>query len=121
MRNLTSRQQRVGGVGKGELSSGVVALVSSNRIGRLVDNVHPLAVGVNGHMARVRVADSGQVLDLLDDARLAVVRVYPDGVAHVVGRVEEVVVGAQGRSMDTSGAVVGGVGERCDQRSRVVD
>lgn len=120
-RNLTSRQQRVGGVGKGQLSSGVVALVSSDRVGRLIDDVHPLAVGVDGHMARVRVAGSGQVLDLLDGARLAVVRVYPDGVAHVVGRVEEVIVGAQSRSVNSSGAVIGGVGERCDQRSRVVD
>lgn len=72
-------------------------------------------------MTRVRVAGSGQVLNLLDGARLAVVRVYPDGVAHVVGRVEEVIVGAQSRSVNSSGAVIGGVGERCNQRSRVVD
>lgn len=117
----TVGQQRVGGVGESQLAGGGITLVGSDRAGRLVDDVNPASVGVNGEVAGIRALGSSKVLNLGDFTGGVVVGVHPNSVAHVVGRVDEVVVRAHVGSVDTGGAVVRDVRSSLLKDAIVVD
>lgn len=106
----TGREQRVCCVLVREQARGSVSRVHGYGIGSFVDDVDPCAVWVYGEMTGVRTWGRREVLQRLDGRSIAVVGMRPHGVARVVGRVDEGVVGADIEAVDARRGVVGQVG-----------
>lgn len=118
---LTIWQQGISGVGESQHPGAVVPAVHGDGAGRLVDDVDPVAVGVDRQVPRFAAVVRVEVLDLLDRAGRLVHGVDPHAVAHVISRVEEVAVRAHVAAVDAGRRVVGRVGEDALQGAAVVD
>lgn len=101
---ITSRKKRISLIRKSQKTSGCVSSIYGNLTRSFLNNVDPVSVWMNSQVSWIASICSLQMLELCYFSNCSIITVCPKSISNIISRIEECVVRAETRTMESSGA-----------------